>query len=408
MNAKLTIEQKLQFNEILEELGKNLDISETQYNTVSKSYDAVGQHLAKHDSILGKYDPKILPQGSFMLGTMIQPIHEDDDLDIDLVCQLTGKQEEWTQHDLKQAVGFQLKDHATYKKMLRDPDGRRCWTIDYSDTANYHLDILPCIVDSGYRLILEKAFSESEMEEANILALRITDNLEDNYKTERDHLNWLKSNPFGYANWFFNQASLDLKKSELLLESIQPIPKYSQKKLPLQRVIQILKRHRDMMFDGNEDKPISIIITTLASKAYQKETDILQALLNVTSQMSEYITVEYSVKYGRDIKWIKNPVNPEENFADKWVDHPKREENFFNWISQVQKDLNEAMSLSGLHRIQESFSKYLGQPIVEKTFSNIAEKARLLTESGNNRVDVVAGITTLGTASIKPHTFYGE
>jgi hypothetical protein len=109
MSNILTIQQKTQFNEILEELGRNLDISETQYNAVSKSYEAVGLHLAKHDSPLGQYDPQIQPQGSFMLGTMIQPIHEDDDLDVDLVCRLVGKQESWTQYDLKQAVGDQLK-----------------------------------------------------------------------------------------------------------------------------------------------------------------------------------------------------------------------------------------------------------------------------------------------------------
>lgn len=42
----------------------------------------------------------------------------------------------------------------------------------------------------------------------------------------------------------------------------------------LQRIVQILKRHRDIMFNGDEDKPISIIITTLASRAYRGETNL--------------------------------------------------------------------------------------------------------------------------------------
>lgn len=408
MSNQLTPEQKKQFHEILEELGKNLDISETQHNAVAKSYEAVGLHLAKHDSPLGKYDPEILPQGSFMLGTMIQPIHEDDDLDIDLVCQLVGKQDKWTQYDLKQAVGNQLKAHGTYEKMLRKPDGRRCWTIDYSEDANYHLDILPCIVDSGYRILLEKAFSATEQAETDTLALRITDNTDENYKTETNHLNWLKSNPFGYARWFFNQASLDIVKAELFSEAIQPIPNYSKEKLPLQRVVQILKRHRDMMFNGDEDKPISIIITTLASSAYDKETNIIDALLNVTGKMSSLVTEKYSHKHNKYVKWVENPVNSEENFADKWVDHPKREENFYNWIAQVQKDLVETISLRGLPNIQGSLEKSMGQRLVQQTFSDIAEKSRQLTEAGRNRVDVKSGITSLGTTLIKPHTFYGE
>lgn len=408
MSNKLTTQQKTQFNEILEELGRNLDISETQHNAVAKSYEAVGLHLAKHDSPLGKYAPEILPQGSFMLGTMIQPIHEDDDLDIDLVCQLIGKQGAWTQYDLKKAVGDQLKAHGTYEKMLRQPDGRRCWTIDYSETANYHLDILPCIVDSGYRLLLEKAFSAEDQAEANTLALRITDNTEDNYRVETNHLNWLKSNPFGYARWFFNQASLDFTKAEFLNESIQPIPNYSKEKLPLQRVVQILKRHRDMMFDGDEDKPISIIITTLASQAYQKETNIIDALFNVTSKMRDLVDEKYSEKHGKWVMWVENPVNNEENFADKWVDHPKRQQNFFDWIDRVQQDLAEATTQIGLHKIQESFEKSMGSTVVRKTFSDIGERARLLTEQGQNCVDVKTGLTSLGASTIKKHDFYGD
>lgn len=41
---------------------------------------------------------------------------------------------------------------------------------------------------------------------------------------------------------------------------------------PLQRAIQIMKRHRDMRFNGHRDedhKPISMIITTLAAKLYE-------------------------------------------------------------------------------------------------------------------------------------------
>jgi trans-aconitate methyltransferase len=45
----LTNDQKQQFSDILEELGKTLDISETQYEAAVKSYEAVGTWLAKED-----------------------------------------------------------------------------------------------------------------------------------------------------------------------------------------------------------------------------------------------------------------------------------------------------------------------------------------------------------------------
>jgi len=146
----LTNEQKIQFNEIFEELGNNLDISETQHNNAVKSYQAVGSWLSKEDSLLAKYNPQILTQGSFLLGTVIKPVNENDDLDIDLVCELTGKNENWTQKDLKTIVGDRLKQNDTYKEML-DDEGRRCWTLEYrkeseNEKEKYHMDILPSII----------------------------------------------------------------------------------------------------------------------------------------------------------------------------------------------------------------------------------------------------------------------
>jgi hypothetical protein len=398
--------QKQQFNEILEEMGNNLDITQSQYNAAVTSYQAVGLHLAKHDSPLGKYSPEILPQGSFMLGTMIKPIHEDDDLDIDLVCQLVGKEANWTQFDLKRIVGEQLRSHATYAGMIKEPEGRRCWTLEYSEQANYHMDILPSIVDSGYRIILEKAFSANELANIDGLALRITDNQTINYKTDTNHLNWLKSNPFGYARWFFDRASLHFVKS--FSESVQPVPEYSQEKLPLQRVVQILKRHRDMMFDGDIQKPISIIITTLAAQAYGKELNLLDALSNIVATMPNFIEERYSPEHGKVIKWIRNPINEEENFADKWIEFPKRQENFMKWMKQVQNDLAEAQGRTGISNIQESLQKSFGDQLISKTFSNIAEKTTLSTKQGNTKIDFLEGVSTSGSINVKPHNFYGE
>lgn len=255
----LTTEQKNQFGEILEELGKSLDISESQFKTAVSSYQAVGEQLSKEGGLLDIYQPEILPQGSFMLGTMVKPINEGDDLDIDLVCNLIGKNRSWTQKDLKKNVGDQLKKNELYKSKVKLKDGRRCWTLYYreaSDKQNnkYHLDILPSIVDSNYRMMFSESLkSSANLGEVGKLAIRITDNERDDFSFETNHTNWLKSNPFGYAKWFFNRAEVSLTKRVMLSEAIKPVPNYQQNKLPLQRVVQILKRHRDMMFNGDED-----------------------------------------------------------------------------------------------------------------------------------------------------------
>jgi hypothetical protein len=406
----LTKEQKQQFSDILEELGKTLDISETQYEAAVKSYEAVGNWLAKEDSTLAPYSPEILAQGSFMLGTMVKPINDKDDLDIDLVCQLKGKNTGWTQQDLKHKVGDRLKAHGTYKEML-DEEGRRCWTLVYSDNANYHMDILPSVVDKDYRMILEKAFSDTELKEIEKLGIRITDNQMHNYDWETNHLEWLKSNPFGYGRWFFQQATLGFTKVISINEYIAAVPKYKKEKLPLQRVVQILKRHRDMIFNGNEHKPISMIITTLASKAYSKETNIIEALINVVNTMENYIEERWSDEHGKMIKWISNPVNDEENFADKWQEYPQREKNFYHWLSEVKKDLSNILGQrsKGLQFINESMVKPFGKDTVIKAFSSYGEKYLKQRESGAMKMAAGTGMLgETGRTSVPQHKPFGN
>ena len=360
------------FSALLEALSYALDITEAQYKDAVNTYEAVGRHLARPDSLLAQYNPEILPQGSFMLGTMIQPIHEKDDLDIDLVCQLTGKQDHWTQHDLKQAVGNQLKAHKSYRQMIKKPEGRRCWTLIFSGTINYHLDILPCIVDTGYRILLKKAFAAGGIQEPNDLSLRITYRRESNYQTETNHLLWRKSNPFGYGQWFLQQAAQNMAKSFPFHESIRPVPQYKTDKLPLQRIVQILKRHRDVLFEGNEDKPISIIITTLAARAYEQQADIAQGLLEVVERMLLFIEDRYSTAHGRMIKWVENPVNPEENFADKWPDTPSKQQHFYRWMERVKQDLNYATSQQEMLPVREALADSFGKEAVAKAFSHVS------------------------------------
>jgi len=405
----LTQEENKQFTEILETLGETLDITETQYNAAVSSYRAVGEWLAKPESSLAPYKPEIRPQGSFMLGTMVRPVNEKDDLDIDLVCELTGKNPSWTQYHLKQVVGNRLKDNESYKKML-DEEGRRCWTLIYSNNANYHLDILPSLVCNGYNTVLEKAFSAKALSnDFDTLSIRITDKEQGNYFIDPVAENWMKSNPFGYAKWFFNEASIDFRKTIMLSESVNPVPKYQKEKLPLQRVVQILKRHRDMMFNGHEDKPISIIITTLATKAYKKETSIIDALISISINMENFIESRYDYDSGKFVKWIANPVNPEENYADKWVEHPQREMNFYKWIEQVKHDIPNILQQRGLQNICNEMKNPFGEQVITKTFSMLGERSFNLRQSGSMGMNTGSGIlSSVGTVNTRPHNFHGN
>ena len=145
-------------------------------------------------------------------------------------------------------------------------------------------------------------------------------------------------------------------------------------KTPIQRAIQILKRHRDIWFDKNHAnydekvKPSSIIITTLAAHAYYNEGDLQQTLLKILTQMPFYIEYE-----NNDVTLLRNPVNPLENFAAKWQEHPIQKAIFMDWLKQVQLDLTEALELSDIQSVEKSLKHCLGERVINKGLRSISK-----------------------------------
>lgn len=419
-------QHKTELEEILDVLGENLSITKNQHDAAVTSYKAVGEWLTNPDSELATYNPVISPQGSFIIGTTIQTVDPDGDLDLDIVCELNGKRPNWTQKDVKELVGIQLSKHKKYESLL-DEEGRRCWTLKYRENGNpnerYHMDILPAINSKGYSVILEKAYSNLKDQNIEDLILSITDNERPEYNYSVNPIEWLQSNPFGYAKWFMNIAD-NIKgirnKMFSLNESVNPTPQYQTERLPLQRAVQLLKRHRDIMFkdysdDDKQQKPISCIITTLAAHSYDGEDNVIDALTNILANMRNHIEVRYDGKLGKNIKWISNPVNPEENFADRWPLPESKREKFFNdWLDKAKEDFLKINTSSNRIMLNESLQSSFGSEPVKKTFSEVGNRMRMLTEDGNNHVDRklgVLGTATVGLSSvskIKPHNFFGN
>ena len=359
-----------QFSPLLEAIAEALDIPERHYELAIKRYESIGTWLERDGSIVAPYTPLIYPQGSFLLGTVTRPISEKDEYDLDLVSELNLLKNSITQADLKKLVGHEIKSYADAHSM-KSPvkEGRRCWTLHYADGVQFHIDILPSIPDAKlFKEFLEsRGYSPSNLSD---FAIAITDNTLPNYNCIDP--DWPCSNPRGYAAWFRSQMEIRFnEKRRSFAESrqlrVEEVPEYKVK-TPLQRAIQILKRHRDILFaNAPDDKPISIIITTLAGHAYNNEPDILAALQNIVTDMPRYI------QRNNGVVWIPNPVNPLENFADKWAEHPQREENFYRWMSEVQKDLNTALEQPDIQRAAESLKSRLGEQVIDKGLQNFHE-----------------------------------
>ena len=80
-------EKRQRLDLILRHLADEIDVSPTRYQEAKDHYNAVGEWLGRDDSELAPFLPVVFPQGSFVLGTAIRPIG-DEEYDVDAVCLL--------------------------------------------------------------------------------------------------------------------------------------------------------------------------------------------------------------------------------------------------------------------------------------------------------------------------------
>lgn len=370
----------------LEELARAIDIPEKKAEEARAHYKSLGEWLERDDSTIAQYDPYVAPQGSFLLGTTNRPVGENEKYDVDAICRLNAHKDEFTQKALKQAVGVEIRAYAKSHAMANEPeDKRRCWTLEYAEGSKFHMDVLPCLPDAaGYQHKLEKrGFVELANDVSKTAeAIAITDKTRADYDKPCD--DWPSSNPLGYAAWFRERmaVSLAVKKAALaakrgIVAKVEDIPDH-EVKTTLQKSIQLLKRHRDTMFaDDMDHRPISIILTTLAARSYGNEESLVDALTAILMGMDAHIEER------ADGKWIPNPVNPAENFADRWAEDPELEESFFRWLDAARRDFGLYLNASRPTDVPEILAKRLGTHTVEKALAAI-------TASGAATVPAVA------------------
>jgi Adenylyl/Guanylyl and SMODS C-terminal sensor domain/Second Messenger Oligonucleotide or Dinucleotide Synthetase domain len=340
----------------LERLARELDVPLSRYEEAARRYDSLGRWLCRDDSTLKDLSPDVYVQGSFRLGTPIRPVNDDEHYDIDLVCELAASKTATTQQQLKEMLGHEMRLYAQAHNMQEVSEGRRCWTLEYAEGAQFHLDALPALPDGERkRQLLVEANLNADWAST---AIAITDNEHLRYWLVSEQ--WPHSNPLGYTNWFRSRMETSYRqiREALALEakaSVEDIPSYAVK-TPLQQAVQILKRHRDIMFAGDpEHKPISVIITTLTGLSYQGERSVVDALAGILKRMGSHIKYD-----SQGVAHIPNPTDPQENFADRWRSATEKRANFFKWLRKAQEDFGNVATQVNPERLVEAASQSFG------------------------------------------------
>lgn len=368
-------------NDILTAILAEIDLPDSARQKAEARYKALGEWFGEPGRTCSSFGPRIYPQGSFRLGTVVRPLSEDDEYDLDMGCRLERGVAKAThaQRDLKQMVRQDLESYRVANRIQNSLDEKnRCWRLSYQDTVGFHLDAVPSIPedDTGraalaYRMVANGIPTEL----ANGIARHagaITDTTHPEYPAITP--NWKVSNSEGYARWFesrIRQRAFRVPSRTLVIEGrskVEELPA-STWRSPLQQAIQILKRHRDVAFKNDRDRqPISIIITTLAAQAYTGADDVAEALGQILPNMEAGIRNAHPK--------VPNPVHPEEDFADKWYAAERSnldlEGTVRRWIQQAIRDLDriEAARTAETFRdaVQRVFQVGISEEWVKRRF----------------------------------------
>ena len=357
------------------------------------AYHALGEHIKNTNE---EWDVTIYPQGSFQLGTVIKPVNDEEQYDVDLVVLV--KAPHYSAESLRNEVLQVLESHGRYEGKIENK--KPCIRIQYADSAQFHMDIA----------------SAQEFGMSNDTSINIA-------RFDGDESYFYEiSNPKGYIEWFKKTMQFEeLQKSQrALYEKCQTEVEeleLSKMRTPLQKAIQILKRHRDIFFADRanaDDRPSSIIITTLCAMAYEdllgkyEKDNIYLTVVNMLEKFPTYLKKNDNGEY-----YLENPSNPKENFLKKWCDNPKLVTAFEQWIVKAKTDIiynPESFIEDNPQKLRKSLYESFGQRDTDIALDNYGKQIGKYAQNGQLKYDATGANVVLlekEGKSYNKHTYFG-
>jgi hypothetical protein len=366
---------------LLTKICNALQLTSTQFKVAETSYTAVGNWLGG-DGRFDGLNPRIYPQGSMSLQTTVRPrgrVEYDLDLifEIDCVEGLTPKL-------LYEAVRDRLRTHALYGKMLETHS--RCLRLTYEN--EFHLDIVPARTHPRLGIPFIEIPQKPDQ--------------------HGDLHSWIKNNPKGFVQWFKAACS---KKFILMEKGIQeplPRPVPSHEKPVLAQAVQLLKRHRDVVFDNAEEAPSSIVLTTLAGTFYQGEQFVENTLTQVLDRIG---LLAESDKF---FMTVVNPVCSDQKLCENWT--PNQCTKFAEFVSTFRRKLQKLSSTQGVDEIGAALRDLFGdetlgqRDVVSKAIVEyVDETVNKTRKSDQLRFTKSGALSTVASTgiSVPRNTFYG-
>lgn len=275
-------------------LENEVNLNPARHSKIKAAVDVLAKFIANHDDFKELY-VGITAQGSYRQKTIIKPVDEHAEFDVDLLIELK-ENDEWEPKNYLLKLAQAFKDSGRYEDLTETSGKTRCVTIEYE--GDFHVDLVPAIKKGGIFHICNKIDNKFE-----------------------------KSDGDGYAQWFDNANKL--ANGHLI------------------HVVRLIKYLRDRHEDFDTK---SIIITTLVGMVVpvsNSYSNLPESFATILSSLN-YFLAEF-----KNPPTIKNPVMPEETFDRHWKVDIAGFKKFKNAISAYSKIANNAIVPSGDDAVQQ-------------------------------------------------------
>lgn len=366
-----------QIDDLLDRMAEEVQLDQTRYERMISSYESIKNWIESDEQFFKPYKYDVYPHGSVRILTTVKPVGKDE-FDLDIAVHLKAE----TQHTparIYAELERRLREHHLYKGMIELKN--RCIRLNYA--GDYHMDILPGIQEFDH----------------DMNRIMVPD---------RQLGEWVSSNPRGYADWFLSKANL--VKESLLEKAMRaeklPIDNFKKKK-PLQRAVQLIKRYRDIYFEDDDTyRTSSVILTTIAGQLYLGEESIFDTVDNiVTIIRAQMDSIPVRLK-------IYNPVNPDEDFTDKWDSEPEYYHAFRDFTAHLYQEWQKLKLENGVINEGYVMKGLFGGDIFLKAQREQAHQIERIRKSNELATARATGILipvgAVSSSPVKQNTFYGD
>ena len=175
-------------------------------------------------------------------------------------------------------------------------------------------------------------------------------------------------------------------------------------KAALQRVVLLLKRRRDVFFDGR-DAPKSILLSALAGLFWNGSRLASDGLIHVLDQLSTRLPAG-------DPPRVSNPVNPSENLARHWGEVPASYDDFRAFVQDFRARMRRLLETRGLPEIADQLRALFdtdASGAAERAVHALAGAFQRDREAGMIRaVRAAPAARVVRSIGIPPNNFFGS